>query len=363
MNLSNPYVPSTNSATKANISATMIDKEEIQTRRSEELEALQAFYGDQLLSSLPLNNANNQEISIDGPWFIQLASSDNGKSIFVPTLEIRLPADYPFVSSDELPLPILHNADSHLGSEQKKALIADLDQMYEPEMHMDIGLLWAERCREEFIDVTVPRYNVSKDKLVESVSKELTNSSLDTKPVPIDLSIRFLSYHHLLCGKSHKKEAQLVSIASKMGLVGFVTYGTPGIIGILTSNNKSIGMTATEQDVVDFSKECNQIGKKCTVLDVSLEFDENGFKSKQANRSSIDRTSKKTSSPPRTESLHPQLAEILGEDKVTHTTTSHGIVITKKGLKAFSSCSDLKKVLVEIHGMDEQMFQQIIGVA
>ena len=41
--------------------------------------------------------------------------------------------------------------------------------------------------------------------------------------------------YHLLHGKSHKKESQIVSLASKLGFIGLVVYGTPGVIGLLST--------------------------------------------------------------------------------------------------------------------------------
>jgi hypothetical protein len=346
-----------------------MDRVEIQNRRREELEALQAFYGDQLLPHLPSDtNSSNADVSINGPWFIQLTSLDtNIKSPFVPTLEIRLPPNYPFFSSEEAPVPILHNVDYHLSSSQKGALIAELNNMYEAEM--DVGILWAERCREEFLDVSGPSCDAVINDTEELTSNEVNNMTMDTE---INISVMFLSYNHLLYGKSHKKEAQLVSTASKMGLVGFVTYGTPGIVGVLVSKNNSAGITSTESDVVDFSKECIQIGKKCTILDVVLELNDGGIdcKQKEQHKALNDQKSRKKGAPQnksQANGLHSFLAHILGEDKVSMSKNNSGVIpellILKKGLNALASCADLKKLLVDGHGMELKLFQQIIGVA
>ena len=85
-----------------------MDNDEIRTRRSEEIEALQAFYGDQFLPCLNNTEATEEtEVSTNGPWFIQLTTH---KKSFVPTLEIRLSASYPC----QAPTPILHNVGCHL---------------------------------------------------------------------------------------------------------------------------------------------------------------------------------------------------------------------------------------------------------
>ena len=41
------------------------------------------------------------------------------------------------------------------------------------------------------------------------------------------------SFHHLLAGKSHTKEQQIVAAAKSLGLRGLVIYGTPGIVVLL----------------------------------------------------------------------------------------------------------------------------------
>ncbi|KAL3795885.1 hypothetical protein HJC23_002156 [Cyclotella cryptica] len=350
---------------------------EILVRRREELEALRAFFGEQLLPCLPSNisTAKNgggaSDVPIDGPWFIQLIS---GKSPFVPTLEVRLSSNYPLISSnEESPTPILHNVDYHMNPRQKDALIAGLKDMYEPEMHMDVGILWAERCREEFVDVSVPSCDLqSTDNLAVDVVKESSNND------PIELSVMFLSFNHLLHGKSHKKEAQIVSLAYKMGLVGFVSYGTPGLIGVIVCKNKDntgvvAGITTTAgHDVVDFSKECSRIGKKGTILDVSLELDENGLKRQQGEiamgvKKSCQHNQSTRSRQKQVTGIHCLLVDLLGEDKVVcskrESKFTQQVLVVKKGLNSFPSRIELKKVLVDRHDMNDKIFQQIIGVA
>lgn len=360
---------------------------EIQVRRREEIEALRAFYGEQLLPCLPLNNSTqkngeyNCEIPIDGPWFIQLIS---GKSPFAPTLEVRLSSNYPLVScNEESPTPILHNVDYHMNPQQKDALIACLKEMYEPEMNMDVGILWAERCREEFVDVTLPSCDLhfTKDDLAVDLARESSAVDLSRESSnngPVELSIMFLSFNHLLHGKSHKTEAQLVSMAHKMGLIGFVTYGTPGLIGVMISKKKDnkgaiVGITtATEHDVIDFSKECSRIGKKGTILDVTLELDEKGLKCQQAERvmsvkKSLQQNQNAVSRRKQSVGIHNLLVDLLGEDKVANTkqksSLAHHVSVVKMGLNSFPSCADLKRVLVDRHDMDEAVFQRIVGVA
>jgi hypothetical protein len=328
--------------------------EDIHTLRTEELEALQAFYGDQVFSSLSSNPG--ETLSISGPWFIRLSSSPNKKS-FVPTLEIRPSDSYPL----DAPTPILHNVDHQLNSSQNSDLINELLEMHEPEM--GVCIMWAERCREEFaVDVVE---NTSSSAAIETVSNEINDLAIMDPLAPIiELAIRFLSYNHLLHGKAHKKEAQIVSAASKMGLVGFVTYGTPGIIGILVSrSNISAGIVTTDADVIDFSKECGLIGKKCAVLDIELNLDADGLKcEKQSGTVNAKSKKKDVSNKTQLKGLYALLVDLLGEDKVA-CSKQQEISVKKKGLYSFASCAELKRVLVDNQGMDETTFQRIIGVA
>ena len=369
--------------------------EEIQSRRHEEMEALQAFYGEQFLPCLPTSNVPNQNqslasIDINGPWYIQLTSNDastlsSSSSLHdIPTLEIRLPKTYPIDTT--VPTPLLHNVGHLITSSQKEDLVNELvDTLYQPEM--EVAILWAERCREVIAEATtnnnnnIRTNNQRESDNMSSVDKAFDNLTMDTSSSSssMDLSLLFLSYNHLLHGKSHKKEAQIVSTASKLGLVGFVTYGTPGIIGIVTANannkHSSTGISTTEQDVVDFSKECSQIGKKCTLLDVRLELNQDGFmnETRQVNnvstkkKQSKQKSNESSNQPLKMKGLHPLLVNLLGEERVVSKSTTSSkeaiLSIVKKGLNAFASCADLKKVLVERHGLEEGIFQQIIGVA
>eukprot|EP00956_Cyclotella_meneghiniana_P000376 scaffold436_cov55-Cyclotella_meneghiniana.AAC.4 len=339
-----------------------MEHEEIQTRRSEELNALQAFYGNELQPCLPCRRkCNEDDLSIQGPWFIQLTSFSNSSPHDVlPTLEIRLPPKYPF---GEPPTPVLHNVNYYLSPSKKESLLVELKDMYEPEM--DVGILWAERCREEFVDMA--NYTTPIGKVVEPNLDEFHDMSIHKSPAT-ELNIKLLYYNHLLFGKSHKKEAQLVTAASKMGFVGFITYGNPGIVGILISRNGSCGITTNERDVVDFSKECSNIGKKCDVLDVTFEINDDGFiwgpsLQNDSNEKKLKTRTNGLQNKYGSDRLHSLLVDMIGEDKVAGTKRDKNpITITKKGLKLFSSCADLKKMLVDCHGMNEKKFQEIIRV-
>jgi hypothetical protein len=192
----------------------------------------------------------------------------------------------------------------------------------------------------------------------------------------------------LLYGKSHKKESQIVSLAGKLGLIGFIVYGTPGIIGLLMYNNNS----NDDMDIVlDFAKECssNRIGKRATVLDLEMKFASDGEllsspeysdnhavveaaegsakknnggkkiaskkKSKSKGGSGNDNSNKSSTG----ESSRPLLANLLGADRVTVTNDSVSIVDkNKSGLRHFDSIAELKEVLPNNSGI----IQSILGL-
>jgi hypothetical protein len=130
------------------------EQDEIRERRTEELEALQAFYGDDHL--LVRSSSCPRLLLVDGPWFLRLRrqlrrnDDENGRKIdysvddigLEPTLEIQLTPTYPL--GDEAPMPLLHNVmmDPILMLE----LLSELRSIYSS--GTDVGILWGERCRE-----------------------------------------------------------------------------------------------------------------------------------------------------------------------------------------------------------------------
>lgn len=135
---------------------------EAQDRRAEELEALQAYYGNDLMRSLlreePLSSSSSSadaaDVPLEGPWFLRIQQADvevedgksnNNYSLGIPTLEIRLPSSYPL--GDDSPEPILHHV--MMKPQLKQQLFEELKDMYEAEM--DVGIMWCERCREELV--------------------------------------------------------------------------------------------------------------------------------------------------------------------------------------------------------------------
>ncbi|KAL7452314.1 hypothetical protein ACHAWC_004036 [Mediolabrus comicus] len=158
------------------------DEEIIISRRQDELEALQAFYGHQLRSSLSSSSSSNDDdaqkeanddtISVNGPWFIELidlssitmnSGSSHIQKRAVPTLEINLPLHYPSSQCLHPPTPTLHNVnETHLTLSQQQLLLDELMEMYEPDM--DVAIMWAERCRVEFVDVDLTVFTAADDK-------------------------------------------------------------------------------------------------------------------------------------------------------------------------------------------------------
>ena len=134
------------------------EQDEIRERRTEELEALHAYYGDDLLLAL-----STSLLLIDGPWFLRLRTrqpsqrnnnddkntSKLGESIvnddiigLEPTLEIQLSPLYPL--GNDSPVPLLHNV--MMDPALMQDLLSELQSLYES--GTDVGILWGERCRE-----------------------------------------------------------------------------------------------------------------------------------------------------------------------------------------------------------------------
>ena len=118
-------------------------KQEVRDRRSDEVEAMQAYYGNALSSSIPLvSSKKDNEIPLEGPWFIRIIDIDddtadnttsNNSSLGIPTLEIRLPSSYPL--GEQCPEPVLHNI--MMNPQSKEKLFEELKDMYEADI--DVG--------------------------------------------------------------------------------------------------------------------------------------------------------------------------------------------------------------------------------
>ncbi len=104
-------------------------------------------------------------------------------------------------------------------------------------------------------------------------------------------TVSFCTFHHLLAGKSHEKERDMVRAASGAGLRGLIVYGTPGIPGIVVIEDAPAD--GEKKAATAFMNESRKIGKKGDVtfsvelplVDVSGEsegsglFDGRGLKS------------------------------------------------------------------------------------
>ena len=64
----------------------------------------------------------------------------------------------------------------------------------------------------------------------------------------------FCTFHHLLAGKSHAKEQEVVAAAKSLGHAGLIVYGTPGVVVLHRGQG--------EDDEQEFLKASRKIGKK-----------------------------------------------------------------------------------------------------
>ena len=71
----------------------------------------------------------------------------------------------------------------------------------------------------------------------------------------------FCTFHHLLTGKSHTKEQEVVAAAKSLGHVGLIVYGTPGVVVLHRAQG--------EDDEREFLNASRKIGKKVGETDLS----------------------------------------------------------------------------------------------
>lgn len=157
-----------------------IDTDEITCRRSDELEALSAYYGSDLSSTLAPSFGYDNDVPLDGPWFLRIRHQDDegtesNSSLGVPTLEIRLPLTYPI--GEEPPTPILHNI--MMNPTKKDEFLKELIDMYEG---FEVAILWGERCREELIsfDFAPDTENNDEDDVGTTVDTTQNDASVRT---------------------------------------------------------------------------------------------------------------------------------------------------------------------------------------
>lgn len=108
-----------------------------------------------------------------------------------------------------------------------------------------------------------------KKKNKQGQTSACVGSSSSSKAPPLPTSgtpVSFCVFHHLLEGKSHKKEKELVSEARSSGCNGRIVYGTPGII--ITD--------AAQDDVKSLMAAARTIGKRGDVTRTLYHASKNG---------------------------------------------------------------------------------------
>lgn len=188
-------------------------------RRSEEREALEAFYGDKATGPP------------EGPWRISLGSAcqhrqnrkNNHKQEEV-ILQLELPAGYP--SAHTAPTPTVQAHPSMVAPARLRALEAELQAMHEPDV--EASILWAEHVRAVLgLEEVEANAEGGEDDDENSGDDDKPPSLSETKnggrPIAFYACLRT---HHLL---DHKPDHLLRTEGHKHGLVGWYRFGTPGI--------------------------------------------------------------------------------------------------------------------------------------
>ena len=106
---------------------------EDESRRAEELDALRAFYGDNV-------QVENESAATDGPWRIHLLGDDASNNKVV--LELLLPLNYP---SQAAPSPLIHAPPWILNESYAADLVNEMIDMWAEDT--EVAILWAEHCR------------------------------------------------------------------------------------------------------------------------------------------------------------------------------------------------------------------------
>ncbi len=120
-------------------------------RRHEELEALQAFYGD----DVTVGNVS---------WKMKIASGID--------LEIILSADYP---SKEAPIPCIHAPSFVATASRRKLLEQELLQMYQDDT--EVAIMWVEHLRATLGDADLSQ--LEEEEIAETIFEAIE----DSKPV------------------------------------------------------------------------------------------------------------------------------------------------------------------------------------
>ena len=88
-------------------------------------------------------------------------------------------------------------------------------------------------------------------------------------PAAGQVELAFCVFHHLLEGKAHKKEAEIVQAARKQQMVGLVVYGTPGVV-VLQTNVAPEHPNRAKMRSKEFMSQASECGKKGEVKLIAL---------------------------------------------------------------------------------------------
>jgi len=223
-------------------------EEDDASRRSEELEALRCFYEEDFLGSeggscdsRPAAAAvGNSTPEADGPWRIRVAPR--------VVLVIQLPSDYPSASA---PVPFLKAPHWALDEGRRTDLIAELEEMILPDTEM--AILWAEHCRAELADVVDDDRTAENDCKVTSADENVGGkicTDTEKRRDDEDAILAVVEFHHMLIGKSHKKESEALSAAANI-VRGWIFMGGPSVAVV----------QATKTDLQDWVQACKRAGK------------------------------------------------------------------------------------------------------
>ena len=146
-----------------------------------------------------------------------------------------------------------------------------------------------------------------------------------------ETSRAFYTFNHLLCGKEHKKEAEMAKLGSKACVSGAIVYGTPGLL-ILEGD---------ADDIKEYLDDCRGAGKRgtCTLLERVEEGGEGG------------------------EGNVGHFGKGKAEGKAEGLNSGNGGKGRKGALLALSGMAAAKALVVGEMGYSEDAFKVIIGIA
>lgn len=122
------------------------------SRRLEELDALQAFYGDDL----------DATIGVDGPWRITIGEI---------VLELLLPSNYPSLAA---PSPRIHAPEWILNEAYALKMVEEMLEMWTEDT--EVAILWAEHCRAAVDDNSTENNSLEYVDEIQPQNEEQTES-------------------------------------------------------------------------------------------------------------------------------------------------------------------------------------------